>query len=103
MQDSDPEPSEPASISSSQSVEVKMEALWWYGNSGMDGESVESGSVVDDQTAVNRIVGTSGSENAEMGRFVIIFCYINDLCGDKALFFNALNQTSSTTKIVVFL
>jgi hypothetical protein len=29
-----------------------MEALWWYGISGVDGESVESGShVVDDQAA----------------------------------------------------
>jgi hypothetical protein len=93
-QDCRSEPGEPASVSSSQSVEVKMEALWWYGISGVDGESVESGShvvddqaagtshvvddqtagtshVVDDQTAGNRFIETSDDENPQTDRFVL--------------------------------
>jgi hypothetical protein len=93
-QDCRSEPGEPASVSSSQSVEVKMEALWWYGISGVDGERVESGShvvddqaagtshvvddqtagtshVVDDQTAGNRFIETSDDENPQTDRFVL--------------------------------
>lgn len=103
-QDCDPKPGEPPSTPSPQSVQVKTwRELWWYGNNGEGDEFVKSRSVVDNQTAENRIVRAPVvSGNPNTNRFVIVFCYFSDSSDDKALYFLCSEEKLDIVHLIIY-